>query len=158
MFLLALGVFTITGLLVTYPLSRIVRYLLIKVKMPEKSLVMMTFTTSLLLTLVLLTVIYGVGEQGVYSCIGYTISLLFWLYLDFQRLKRKSWIIVILDNTWFRYIFGTVLALFILVLTLNWFRSFDPYYLTPILITVLYMVFVYKRPRVKNRVLVKAEL
>lgn len=135
---------------ITYPLKKVVRYFLGKIEMPPKSLALLTFITCLLILVPSSVLIYGVTMQCLYMLIGLIISQLHWLFLDFESLQADSKIIARFNSKTFRSTFGVFLAISLFIVTMSLFTSFDPYYITPLAITVFYMIFVYRRPKPKN--------
>lgn len=138
------------GLYVTYPVKRLVKYLIGKLDMPEKTIAVVTFITSSLLFTIATILIYGYTAQCFYMLTGCIIALSHWLFLDIESLRENSKIITNLNKKSFRLLFGGVLSVSIFLLTMSWFFWLEPYYITPLLITFLYMLFIYRKPKKKT--------
>lgn len=140
----------ILGLYITYPIKKTVKYFLGKIEMPKRSLAILTFITCLLILIPSSVLIYGLTLQCLLILTGFIISQIHWLFLDFESLRNDSKITDILNKDSFRRSFRILIGISIFILTMTWFQSFDPYYITPLLISICYSVFIYKVPKKKK--------
>lgn len=136
-------VMLIKRLAISYPIKKVIKYIFRKFGFRDKQLFLATFITSTLISIIVLLILYGPTMMTMSGAIGYTICYSYWLFLDFLCLNLNSKFIKFINNKVFRFLFGLIVFCVVFMFALVSYH--DQYYVSQPIITILYMVFVYRK-------------
>lgn len=136
------------GMILLYPITRLVRFLLFKLSLNSKQV---SFLTSFITLLISAVLTFGInGFAGGFSFLAlYIPSLIWFMFIDLQKGNQASKIIKFFKSAWYRYIFGTVTCLFLITIfskILNAIPEYnDPYYISPLMAALIYTYFSFRK-------------
>jgi hypothetical protein len=130
-----------------YPLTRLSRYLLFKMNVSNNQNIIITSVVVLLIDVFLWVNIdlMAATEFFIYELIGLGIIA----YVDYSR-DKKTKLIRVLYNMAFRFVVGAITFVIILSLLMNWLPLIgiiDPYFITPLIVSSLYVYFVFRKKK-----------
>jgi len=89
----------IFSLVVTYPLKKFIKMIYEKIGFKHKQLFISTYITSVLLSAIYFLIVHGTTSNALIYFVFFTISLTYWLVLDFKSSDLSSKFIRFLENS-----------------------------------------------------------
>lgn len=142
--MLIISLMLVVRLIDSYAIKKFIKYLFQKIGFKNKQLYITTFITSLLLSIIILLILFGATSITLLGSIMYLICYSYWLLLDFVSMNFNSKYIKFIDSKLFRFFFGIIVFCSVFFFT-AFIYKFDELYISALIITILYMVLVYRK-------------